>query len=67
LQQKLPKVPGRRVLRQRRYLTGVSLPLLGTSFVQTPALSGVRSIIHFICFLITFYFGFISKPKSTPS
>jgi hypothetical protein len=41
--------------------------LLGTSFVQTPALSGVRSIIHFICFLITFYFGFISKPKSTPS
>jgi hypothetical protein len=49
------------------YLTGVSVPLLGTSFVQTPALSGVRSIIHFICFLFTFYFGFISKPRSKAS
>jgi hypothetical protein len=47
------------------YLAGVSVPFLGTSFVQTPALSLVRSILHFIFFMITFYFGFISKP-STP-
>jgi len=47
------------------YLTGVSVPLLGTDFVQTPELSGVRSIPHFIFFLITFYFGFIKKSKAT--
>lgn len=47
------------------YCTGVSVPLLGTSFVQTPELSGVRSIIHFILFLITFYFGFIRKPRDS--
>jgi hypothetical protein len=49
------------------YLTGVSVPLWGTSFAQTPAPSGVRSIIHFICFLFTLYFGFISKPRSKAS
>jgi hypothetical protein len=45
------------------YLANVSIPLLGTSIVQTPGLSGVRSILHFIFFLLTFYFGFIKKPK----
>src|SRR5262245_37694868 len=45
------------------YLAGVSVPLLGTGFVQTPALGGVRSIVHFMCFLITFYFGFIKSPR----
>jgi len=44
------------------YLANVSMPLIGTSLVQTPELSGVRSIIHFIFFLVTFYFGFIRKP-----
>jgi len=44
------------------YLTGVSVPLLGTSAVQTPELSGVRSVIHFALFLICLYFGFIRKP-----
>lgn len=46
------------------YLAGVSVPLLGTSFVQTPELSRVRSILHFVFFLITFYFGFISRPRT---
>jgi hypothetical protein len=45
------------------YLSNVSVPLVGTSIVQTPELSGVRSILHFIFFLVTFYFGFITKPK----
>jgi hypothetical protein len=45
------------------YFAQVSVPLLGTDFVQTPSLSGVRSIIHFILFFITLYFGFIRKPK----
>jgi hypothetical protein len=47
------------------YLANVSIPLLGTSIVQTPGLSGVRSILHFIFFLLTFYFGFIKKPKDS--
>jgi hypothetical protein len=45
------------------YLANVSVPLVGTSIVQTPEVSGVRSILHFIFFLVTFYFGFIRKPK----
>jgi hypothetical protein len=45
------------------YLADVSVPLLGTDFVQTPAVSGIRSIPHFVFFLITLYFGFIRKPR----
>jgi hypothetical protein len=48
------------------YLANVSVPLLGTTFVQTPELSVKRSILHFIFFVITFYFGFISTPKYRP-
>jgi len=47
------------------YLSNVSVPLVGTSIVQTPELSGVRSILHFIFFLVTFYFGFVTKPKES--
>ncbi len=47
------------------YLAGLSVPLLGTDFVQTPELSGVRSIPHFIFFLLCLYFGFIRKPKNS--
>ncbi len=45
------------------YLADVSVPLLGTTFIQTPTLSGVRSIPHFIFFLVTLYFGFIKTPN----
>ena len=45
------------------YLADVSVPLLGTDFVETPALSGTRSIAHFILFLLCFYFGWVNKPK----
>jgi hypothetical protein len=37
------------------YLADVSVPLLGTSFVETPQISGGRSIVHFILFLLCFY------------
>ena len=47
------------------YMVKVSVPLLGTSLVFTPEISGVRSILHFIFFLICFYFGFIRKPKDS--
>lgn len=45
------------------YIANVSVPLLGTRFVQTPELSGVRSILHFIFFLTCVYVGFVRKPK----
>ncbi|MBR0716687.1 hypothetical protein [Bradyrhizobium liaoningense] len=43
------------------YLADVSVPLLGTSFVETPQISGDRSIVHFILFLLCLYFGFVRK------
>jgi len=46
------------------YLADVSVPLLGTSFVETPQISGVRSIVHFILFLLCIYSGFVRKPKA---
>jgi uncharacterized protein (DUF486 family) len=45
------------------YLADVSVPLLGTSFVETPHISGGRSVVHLILFLLCFYFGFVRKPK----
>jgi uncharacterized protein (DUF486 family) len=45
------------------YLARVSVPLLGTGFIQTPELSGVRSIVHAVLFATFFYFGFIRKWK----
>jgi hypothetical protein len=45
------------------YLADVSVPLLGTDFVETPALSGTRAIVHFILFLLCFYFGWVKKPS----
>ena len=47
------------------YLANVSVPLLGTRIVVTPEISALRSIPHFILFLICFYFGFIKKPKDS--
>ena len=46
------------------YLAGVSVPLLGTSLVETPQISGVRSIIHFILLLVCVYSGFVRQPKA---
>jgi hypothetical protein len=46
------------------YLVHVSVPLLGTSFVQTPELSGSRSIVHAVLFLASFYLGFIRRWKT---
>jgi len=49
------------------YLANVSVPLLGTNFVFTPEINGVRSIIHLMLFLITLYYGFIWRSKKTSS
>jgi len=41
----------------------VSVPLLGTNFIETPEISGMRSIVHAVLFLTFFYLGFIRKWK----
>ena len=46
------------------YLADVSVPLLGTSFVEAPKVSAGRSIVHFILFLLCLYFGFVRTPKA---
>jgi hypothetical protein len=46
------------------YLADVSAPLLGTSLVETPQISGGRSIVHFTLFLLCLYFGFVRKSKA---
>ena len=43
------------------YFSGTSVPLVGTSLVETPVVSGARSVIHLALFAMTFYFGFIRK------
>jgi len=46
------------------YLADVSVPLLGTGFVETPKISAGRSIVHFILFVLCFYFGFVGRRKA---
>jgi hypothetical protein len=47
------------------YLADVSVPILGTNVVETPEISGYRSAVHFILFLLCLYFGFIKAPAAT--
>ncbi len=51
------------------WMTGVSLPNVlpydRTISGETPEISGQRAIIHFVLFLVCFYFGFISKPRQS--
>jgi hypothetical protein len=42
----------------------VSVPLLRTSFIETPEINGVRSIVAAVFFVTTFYLGFTRKWKS---
>jgi hypothetical protein len=50
-------------------VTGVSLPIVlpyvGTVSVETPEISGQRAVVHFVLFLLCFYFGFTSKPMQS--
>ena len=47
------------------WLTNTPIPLviphLGIVSIETPDISGQRAIVHFILFLLCFYFGFISN------
>ncbi len=46
------------------WLTGTSVPLIGTGLVATPEVSGVRAILNGVFFLVTFYLGFIRRGAS---
>src|ERR1700694_4087958 len=46
------------------YLYRVSVPIFSTGFTETPEISGARSIVHAILFLIFFYIGFMRKSKT---
>jgi len=48
------------------WLANVSVPLVGTDFVETPAISGVRAIVHFALFLICLYSGFFRRSPMQP-
>ena len=43
-------------------LANVLVPILGTDAVVTPAMSGLRSIVHLALFLVTLYFGYVREP-----
>ena len=47
------------------WLVRVPVPLLGTKFIETPEISGFRSIVHSLLFLTFFYLGFIRKWKGS--
>ena len=45
------------------YLARVSVPILGTGYIQTPEIGRARSIVHTVLFLTCFYLGFLRKWK----
>ena len=51
------------------WATGVTIPVVlpyaGIISVEPPEISGQRAIVHFVLFLLSFYFGFIWKPKAS--
>ncbi len=42
---------------------GVSIPLPGTSAVQTPDVGWVRGGVHTVLFLLSTYFGFVHQAR----
>ena len=41
----------------------VSIPLAGTSYVQTPQIGFFRGAVGLLLAAICFYFGFVKKPR----
>jgi hypothetical protein len=46
------------------YLAKIAIPLLWTTAVQSPQLSAVRGTIHFVLFLVCWYFGWFFRKRS---
>ena len=49
------------------YLAGVSVQLLGTNFIETSEISGVRSIPNAVLFVTFFYLGSFESGKTAQS
>lgn len=49
------------------YLAKIPIPILGTNAVQSPELSGVRGLIHFVLFVVCLHFGWFSRGRRTDS
>lgn len=45
------------------YVAKIPIPLLRTNAIQSPELSAVRGIIHFVFFLVCLYFGWFFHPS----
>ena len=45
------------------YVFRVSVPIFNTGLIETPAISGGRSLIHAVLFAISFYLGFLRRKK----
>jgi hypothetical protein len=63
------QVPCRRFFRERGdSFLSISGPrfgaVLGIGFIETPEISGARSIVHTVLFVTFFYLGYIRKWKS---
>lgn len=41
----------------------ISVPVLGTTLVQTPEVSAVRGAVHLALFAVCFATGFLTKPR----
>jgi hypothetical protein len=45
------------------YLYLVDLPVPVGRLIVSPKVHGARSVVHYVLFATTFYFGFIRKPR----
>jgi hypothetical protein len=43
------------------WLAKIPIPLLWTNAVQSPLLSGVRGLVHFVLFIVCLYFGWFFR------
>ena len=46
-------------------VAGVTVPVLGTTIQQTPALGWVRGVGHLVLGGVSFYFGFVRRPAAS--
>ena len=46
------------------YTYRISVPIFRTGYIETPEISGLRSIVHTILFVTFFYLGFLRNWKN---
>ena len=43
---------------------GLTIPFYGSEYVQLPEASFTRGILHFVLFLLCYYYGFVKEPNN---